>query len=249
MPFAGGGGGDLPNHQHSNVPLSGGPLDMANVTVGSLGVGSVVYSDGNALQELVAPGVPGGETLTFAPAATAPSWGSASGGAMELISTVEVSSDSTPLNHTWSSVSFDDYSMVSVFFNGRLQNVTDLDMTLQNPALTGSVYASERWYVASGSATAGQQTTDKIRLPVNSSSYRGRIDITAGDSTNTGDRCLHWFIQCNTAGGTQAMILQSGYYTACNVTPVTDSTGIHYNANSGNIKAGFFSSAYKFART
>jgi hypothetical protein len=246
MGFSGGGSNILKSHTHDGtIVQDGGALNMDNVTQASLTAGDLVYSDGSHLQRLGIGGA--GEALQSSGAV--PQWASASSGAMELISTVEVSSDSTPLNHTWSSVSFDDYSMVSVFFNGRLQNVTDLDMTLQNPALTGSVYSSERWYVASGSATAGQQTTDKIRLPVNSSSYRGRIDITAGDSTNTGDRCLHWFIQCNTAGGTQAMILQSGYYTACNVTPVTDSTGIHYNANSGNIKAGFFSSAYKFSRT
>lgn len=235
-------------HKHSALSADGGFLDDGVTGVTGTANGSLLMFDGSS----VAQDLPAGnlnDVLTMG--ASIPAWaaGGAGGAPIELISTVEVSSDSTPLNHTWSSVSFDDYSMVSVFFNGRLQNVTDLDMTLQNPALTGSVYSSERWHVASGSATAGQQTTDKIRLPVNSSSYRGRIDITAGDSTNTGDRCLHWFIQCNTAGGTQAMILQAGYYTACNVTPVTDSTGIHYNANSGNILAGFFSSAYKFKRT
>jgi hypothetical protein len=235
-------------HKHTAVSSDGGFLDANSITgFSNTSQGSLIYFDASGQATDLPPGSVG-ESLVLN-ASTLPAWSSPGGSPMELISTVEVSSDSTPLNHTWSSVSFDDYSMVSVFFNGRLQNVTDLDMTLQNPALTGSVYSSERWYVASGSATAGQQTTDKIRLPVNSQSYRGRIDITAGDSTNTGDRCLHWFIQCNTAGGTQAMILQSGYYTACNVTPVTDSTGIHYNANSGNIKAGFFSSAYKFSRT
>jgi len=87
MGFGGGGSSSLPNHQHSNVPLTGGPLDLSNVTVGSLAAGSVVYSNGAALQELVKPAVPAGETLTFAPAATQPSWaaGGAAGTWTELI--------------------------------------------------------------------------------------------------------------------------------------------------------------------
>ena len=54
MSFGGGGGGGaLPNHEHTNIPLDGGPLDFVNTTVGSLSAGSITYSDGNALQELV----------------------------------------------------------------------------------------------------------------------------------------------------------------------------------------------------
>jgi len=81
MGFGGGGSSSLPNHQHSNVPLTGGPLDLANVTVGSLAAGSVVYSDGAALQELVKPAVPAGEVLSYPALAVAPSWAAAGGGA------------------------------------------------------------------------------------------------------------------------------------------------------------------------
>ena len=128
MPFSGGGGGDLPNHQHSSVPLSGGPLDMANVTIGSLSAGSVVYSDGNALQELVAPGVPAGETLTFAPAATAPSWGAAAaGGPMEFIDTqTSTGNDFTTFTFA-DAIDFTNYScMIAHFALG-----TDDSRTLQ----------------------------------------------------------------------------------------------------------------------
>lgn len=52
MPFSGGGGGALPNHQHTNLPLDGGPLDAAGVTVASLNAGSLMYSDGVNLEEL-----------------------------------------------------------------------------------------------------------------------------------------------------------------------------------------------------
>lgn len=84
MGFGGGGSSSLPNHQHSNVPLTGGPLDLSNVTVGSLAAGSVVYSNGAALQELVKPAVPAGEVLSYPALATAPSWGSAASGTWEI---------------------------------------------------------------------------------------------------------------------------------------------------------------------
>lgn len=74
MGFSGGGGGALPAHQHTSIPNEGGPLDLNGVTIGSLTAGSIVYSDGAALQELIKPAVPANEKLTYAPAATAPSW-------------------------------------------------------------------------------------------------------------------------------------------------------------------------------
>ena len=74
MGFGGGGSAGLTNHVHNNVPLQGGPLDFLNNTIADMSQGSVTYSDGAALQELIAPAVPAGEVLTFPAAATAPSW-------------------------------------------------------------------------------------------------------------------------------------------------------------------------------
>jgi len=74
MGFGGGGGGALPNHDHTNIPLSGGPLDFDNVTIASLLAGSITYSDGAALQELPIGGA--GDNLQVT--AGAPSWVSAS---------------------------------------------------------------------------------------------------------------------------------------------------------------------------
>jgi hypothetical protein len=79
MGFGGGGSAGMTAHVHNNVPLQGGPLDFANDTIASLSAGSVTYSDGAALQELVKPAVPAGEVLTFPAAATAPSWQAAGG--------------------------------------------------------------------------------------------------------------------------------------------------------------------------
>jgi len=52
MGFGGGGGGALPNHEHTGIPLDGGPLDFVNTTIASLTANSMTYSDGAALQEL-----------------------------------------------------------------------------------------------------------------------------------------------------------------------------------------------------
>lgn len=74
MGFGGGGGGALPNHQHTNIPLTGGPLDFANVTIASLLAGSITFSDGAALQELPIGGA--GDNLQVS--AGVPAWVSAS---------------------------------------------------------------------------------------------------------------------------------------------------------------------------
>jgi len=50
--FSGGGSGALPNHEHTLIPLDGGPLDFVNTTIGSLSNGSLTFSNGTALQEL-----------------------------------------------------------------------------------------------------------------------------------------------------------------------------------------------------
>ena len=74
MGFGGGGSGALPNHEHTNIALDGGPLDFANVTIASLLAGSITYSDGNALQELTIGGA--GDQLQVS--AGLPSWVTAS---------------------------------------------------------------------------------------------------------------------------------------------------------------------------
>jgi len=74
MGFGGGGGGSLPNHEHTNIALDGGPLDFDNTTIASLLAGSLTYSDGIALQELPIGGA--GDQLQVT--AGAPAWVSAS---------------------------------------------------------------------------------------------------------------------------------------------------------------------------
>lgn len=56
MSFGAGSGGTLPNHEHTNIALDGGPLDFVNTTIASLSAGSLTYSSGAALQELTIGG-------------------------------------------------------------------------------------------------------------------------------------------------------------------------------------------------
>ena len=70
MGFGGGGGGALPNHQHTNIPLTGGPLDFANTTIASLTASSMTYSDGAALQELTI----GADAQVLGVSGGAPTW-------------------------------------------------------------------------------------------------------------------------------------------------------------------------------
>ena len=51
MSFGGGGGGALPNHEHTNIPLDGGPL-APNATTFGLANGSILVSNGATVQQL-----------------------------------------------------------------------------------------------------------------------------------------------------------------------------------------------------
>ena len=72
----GGGGGALPNHEHTNIALDGGPLDFSNTTIASLANGDMTYSNGAALQALTigaantviqsVGGIPSWQTLPLA---------------------------------------------------------------------------------------------------------------------------------------------------------------------------------------
>ena len=112
MSFGGGGGGAITAHVHDNTPSEGGPLDFGNVTIGSMAQGSVTYSDGAALQELVAPALPAGEVLSFQPAATAPSWSAAAaGGSYQFIEQFTLGADAQYFDCTLTNpYVYDDYS-------------------------------------------------------------------------------------------------------------------------------------------
>ena len=70
MSFGAGSGGTLPNHEHTNIALDGGPLDFVNTTIASLTANSMTYSDGAALQELTI----GADAQVLGVAGGTPAW-------------------------------------------------------------------------------------------------------------------------------------------------------------------------------
>ena len=161
--FNGGGGGALPNHEHTNIPLDGGPLDFLNTTIASMNQGSITYSDGAALQELVKPAVPAGEVLTFAPAATAPSWVGAAPPAATpytFLDYFEQTVSGVSMDLSWSSLSFDDISSIHVLFNvepGFDPTNIELQYSQGGSLITTATYES-RW-TGLGSRTSGGTVT------------------------------------------------------------------------------------------
>ena len=72
MGFSGGGTNLLKPHKHSSAAQDGSPLNMVNVTEGSLNAGDIVFSDGSALQRL-AIGI-AAQQIKVNAGATAPEW-------------------------------------------------------------------------------------------------------------------------------------------------------------------------------
>ena len=146
MGFGGGGGGALPNHEHSLLPLDGGPLDLAGVTVGSMNSGDLTFSDGAALQTLTYPAVPAGETLTAAALSTAPSWGAGSGSNFEFLGSSTITAGS-PLTLTLSSaVANPDYVIAT--FAGQPASGQAVDYQVNG--INSSTYNSQGTYFIGG---------------------------------------------------------------------------------------------------
>lgn len=122
MGFNGGGGGQLLNHEHDgSIPLDGGPLDFKNITQSSMSAGSLSFSDGNHLQELVKPAVPANEILTFATAGTAPTWASdpfLTSGKLEFLGKHENIAEQDTFTFTFADpIDFSDYAAIQVYYN------------------------------------------------------------------------------------------------------------------------------------
>ena len=134
MGFSGGGSNILKNHTHSAAVLQdGGNLQFDGVTEGNLSVGSITYSDGSNMQELVKPVVPGGQLLEFATAATAPSWGVpiTNQDRLEQLAsyeTVNATTDTVVL--TFSSIDLHDYASLYLTFSGVVVGALDLEVKM-----------------------------------------------------------------------------------------------------------------------
>lgn len=158
MGFNGGGSGSLPAHEHTTIPNDGGPLDLNNVTVGSLNAGSVVYSDGAALQELTI----GGANTVLQSSGAVPQWATAGSVTLNNI-LVETTSQFSSSSSSFVDVTDMEWQASAV--SGRGFAVCDSYIQMNGGG--GSGYW--RW-TASGD---GDQTTQRT----NSSSSLGKINL------------------------------------------------------------------------
>ena len=137
MGFSGGGSNILKPHTHdSNILQDGGNLDFKNITQGDMSAGSITYSNGSHLQELVKPGSPAGESLTFAAAASAPSWVIPTNAdrleQLAFYETVNATTDTVTL--TFTEIDLDDYASLYLTFSGVLVGALDIEITMGDGA-------------------------------------------------------------------------------------------------------------------
>jgi len=194
--FGGGGGGALPNHEHTLIPLDGGPLDLAGVTVGSMNAGDITFSDGAALQQLVYPAVPNGETLTAVALSTAPSWVAAAGGgaSYELVDSVDTIADVDTMTCTFAAIDMADISHLVVIFNGSTNNAgATIKMRINNIAT--NTYDINTLNIAAGAGVFGgglANNSFEVKQ-ANSTLFQGVAILTTGNTTGGASEQL---IQC-----------------------------------------------------
>jgi len=163
MGFSGGGSGLLLNHEHDGtLALDGGPLDFKNITQSSMSAGSLSFSDGVHLQELVKPVVPANEILQFATAASAPSWAAdpfLTSGKLEYLGSHTNLLEESSFTFTFTTpINFDNYAAILVYWHYDL----DATATTFNTEITldGNVVANYNlWgYDQAGTTLTGIQS-------------------------------------------------------------------------------------------
>jgi len=220
MGFGGGGGGALPNHQHTNIPLTGGPLDFSGVTIASMAQGDLTYSDGATLQVLNLGNAT--ETLVVNGAATAPEWTPvASGGAWSLIAQQTVAGttiDTTSLSACDNYQILDFWACCSVDAAG---TAAELQMYDSNDVLKADAYYMNTGY-AFGAFGSDQLVT----------SYH----MTLGNATSNQDIFFHATIYNKGFVGDNGM----GYITFNDRNNGGCAIGVSYkNAGLGQTVRGF----------
>jgi len=230
MPFSGGGGGQLSNHVHDNTPLQGGPLNFNNTTIGGMNAGDITYSDGAALQTLVYPAVPAGETLTAAALSTAPTWAAAGGAAgWELVDSQVLAVDAAFIQSSFPAINQSDVSCFKVIVNvekinagnelgGRLNNlITNYD---------------ENFFETYGGLTGGWLTVGN--------NHFGLI-MNAKGTHCTGE----WTIWCHAVSDTLQCLWRGGTSITNTITSQTNTTAgqtslsdVYIYPTAGNLRAG-----------
>jgi len=212
MAFGGGGGGALPNHEHTNIALDGGPLDFVNTTIASLTAGSTTFSDGAALQELVI-GNPS-DSLVVNGAGTAPEWAVA-GGAGAWVSE---GNDINTVKGVSLDVSVSDADVYQVLYNvasGGDEAAPVLAMRL-NDITTSSYTTLAQW------GSTGATTESEVRTKT-----KWMCSIGGGDDGYNG--CAYVY----KSDSNFAADSQGGATFICNTQQISSTAPLYVIANTG----------------
>jgi len=234
MGFSGGGTNVLKPHKHSSAVQDGSPLNMVNVTEGSLNAGDIVYSDGNALQRL-AIGSPAQQIKVNA-GATAPEYFTPAAAS----STWEILADVTlgvagPLNTgTFSAQD----KFIKILYYGAPVSSTTLGVTCNNTA--GNVeYASNTFRDFTTAGTANNERSMFFFSGINSNNPMF-FEMSGFNGGSTDDKLFSLTTTANlTTGNTYAASYQNyckwyggAYITRFDIVDANPGTAINFQAGS-----------------
>ena len=246
MGFSGGGSGALLNHQHDGtLALDGGPLDMKNITQGSLSAGSLNFSDGVHLQELAIGGA--GQQLLVNAGATAPEWSTEhTAGSMQLIETYKAGVAEATHTFSFAALTPDDISALVLIYSMSATAALNLLMVVENIGGAGENETSINRLDAS--ANTPFQAADLTSVQLCSSTMLSAVDQTANgyayiQNTDTGTKR-----PCSTGSvsGQNTAALET--FGACSFVGKDSFTTIEVKTSTSTWKADSIFSLYKILR-
>jgi hypothetical protein len=250
MGFGGGGGAQLTNHVHDNTPLQGGPLNFNNTTIAGMNAGDITFSDGAALQTLIYPAVPAGETLTAAVASTAPTWAASAAATppFELVDTQVLGGTATFIDSTFTTISGTDVSQLQIVLDVQRNNLATCDILLQygtGGGLVAGAYYTTLIQVSNAANTVYSNQPEWLLARDPSYQHFGSItQLYVADPTLTTGSAYTVMLANSTSAGPQ------GYIAAgTNDNILTTCDQIRVSVSAGNFEQGSKMSVYRLNRT
>ena len=234
MGFSGGGSNVLKPHKHSSAVQDGSPLNMVNVTEGSLNLGDIVYSDGNALQRL-AIGTPAQQIKVNA-GATAPEYFTPAGASAtwEVLSDTVLVAPGTLTSETFSAQD----QFIKVLFYGAVVSSTTLGITCNNSnGADEYAYSSFRDYTTT---TGGDIEKSMGYLTGVATDNACFLEMTGYNGGSTDDKLFNITTCANiTTGNTRPISYQSAskyyggdYITSFEMVDANPGTTVNFAAGS-----------------
>jgi len=188
MGFSGGGSNVLKPHKHSSAVQDGSPLNMVNVTEGSLNAGDVIYSDGAALQRL-AIGTPAQQIQVNA-GATAPEYftPAAASAVYEEIASTTLGGASNNIDLSFVAVNGSTVAKFVYVFNGGISAAGD-ELAMRVNGDSSANYFMQRLKMTGGAGAFSQWANETHWKPysVQASGARvfGLMDIQVDQTSQT----------------------------------------------------------------